>query len=1035
MLYYKHKLLGLGEIIKSMYRDIDSLNSYHTSVEAIARSDFEALKDQTWPPQWHPSEDFPTPQSVSTDEFDQAVNDAFLFSDDNRTYKLGESYLPVAQYREYFLDTIEKYQCTVVSSETGSGKTSQLGLYLLEAGYPRVFVSSPRILAARESKERAQHNLGPDYAHLAGYLTGNADDSDCHPDARLIYITEDLLFKMARRGGLRPNDVVINDEAHERTPGTIFLMDRVRDLQQKYPDLKLIVSSASIDTGKFSRHLPDKNGKPAPVMILPGRTFPVEWSETDESVAAVAKKHMRHGHNVLAFEPGMARMKETWAKMSSRMRDQHTVHMLHGDLSPREQKAALDPADGNHIVANKVGETSITPQGKDVVVDSGLSNVGRYEQGVRVLQTIFSSQDEIIQRAGRVGRTAPGKHILATPADTPPPPSFEDRDGYGLPPIETSSVATYMAELLASGIKIEELSLLESPTAENLSHDYKVLARIGATAVENGEVVLTRIGHQLIDLPIDVTWARMVVEARNLPPQEEADVRAVHIQAAAAVAVQQVKGILSTDGKRRYLLSRRNQEILSHENSSDLLFGLDVFVSAYDKYQEMATSDDEGYEEKFEMYLRSKDILVNRFIKARRTFEEVCRREGLDPLAVRKPTNEERELLVACQISGAEELFVKRGKFVYNDIRGDTQRRLGKQSTITHGAADLIVGMAFNRRGLRATGEFEKRFVTGGSVVTPEQVMRHASHRVTSRRIGYGVTNRGTIAEKRSLYFDGNLPFGELHAELSPTIETREFIIRAMMTGLAPRIDKPHEKVPFSPFTPNSTRAIRTIQRAQEIEDRSIANLRVRERLEKIIQKAVKDSVELLPLDVTDIASVDAVLPPVYVNNFVRPSRRKKIGTILATSPEGVDIELEEGETTNLPVFYKDNVAYVTVPGDARLALKREDFAGLEQYHYVKLRFGNSKYQRIDAAFESIQRQREKRQKKLDRRAEAAAAVASAVIHGTDDETSTKSGKRIRNPKPKMPKLVALPVKGNRQHYRFPTKHPARNRDVKELAV
>ena len=372
-----------------MYRDTESFDNSIAPIETITQSHFEALEPRSWPEQWQPSEDFPTPQSVGSDEFSQTINDSLFFCPPRRSYRLGENHLPVAPYREYFLDTVAASQSTVVSSETGSGKSSQLGLYLIEAGYPRVFVSSPRILAARELKERAQENLGPEHAHLAGYLTGNADDSDCDPAARLIYVTEDLLFKMATRGNLRPDDVIINDEAHERTPGTIFLLDRVRELQRTNPDLKLIVSSASIDTSKFSRYLTDSTGEPAPVMVLPGRTYPVTWSETDEPVAGAAKKHMRQGHNVLVFEPGMARMKETWAKMSSRMRDRHTVHMLHGDLSPREQKAALNPEDGNHIVANKVGETSITPQGKDVVVNSGLSNVGRYEQVVTVMETVF----------------------------------------------------------------------------------------------------------------------------------------------------------------------------------------------------------------------------------------------------------------------------------------------------------------------------------------------------------------------------------------------------------------------------------------------------------------------------------------------------------------------------------------------------------------------------------------------------------------------------------------------------------------------
>ncbi|HEY1064091.1 MAG TPA: hypothetical protein VGE30_02210, partial [Candidatus Saccharimonadales bacterium] len=576
--------------------------------------------------------------------------------------------------------------------------------------------------------------------------------------------------------------------------------------------------------------------------------------------------------------------------------------------------------------------------------------------------------------------------------------------------------------------------LMDHPTAENLQHDYRILTRIGALAIEGAEKTLTPIGRQLIDLPLDVSWARMVVEARNIGSAEGAEATAVHLQAAAAVSVQQVKGILNPEGKRRYLLSRRNQDRLSHESTSDLLFELDVFTRMYEKHQEILTSDEEDPEAKFEMFLRSKDVLTNRYYKALRTFEEVCRRERLDPLALRAATREERDQLVACQITGAAELFVKRGKFVYGDIRDDTQRRLGKRSTILHGAADLVIGSAFNRRGLRATGTFEKRFITGGSVVSREQILAHAPHRVTSRRIGYGVTGQGTLAEKRSLFFDGTLPFGNMQTELSPTIESREFILRAMMTGVAPRIDDPNETVAFSPFTPNATRTIRSVRRAQEIEDRSPAQLHVDERLEQLIKRVVKESVNLLPLDVTDIESLDAVIPPVHARTFIRPSRRKKIGTILATSPEGVEVELEEGVATNLPVFYKDNVAYVTIPRVASHALKREDFAAIEQYHFVKLRFGSGKYQRIDAVFEAIQRQQEKRQQKQARRAEIEAARASAAEHGTGDEAVRKTSRRTKKPRQSLPHLVAAPIKGAKRHHRT-AKQSLKNKETRELVA
>ncbi len=1015
-----------------MYRDVKSFDNIQVPVETTTQPTFDSLEPQPWPQQWQPSEDFPTPQSVGEDEFSQTLNKGLNFSTKERKYKLGESHLPVAAFREHFLDTVASSSSTVVSSETGSGKSSQLGLFLLEAGYPRIFVTQPRILAARELKERAQKNLGPEHAYLAGYLTGKAADSDCHPDARLIFITEQKLFKMANRNKLRPDDAVIADEAHERTTPMIFMLGLVRRLQRTNPDLKLIISSATINTKRWSKYLKDDFGDPAPVMALPGRTFPVKRSVSTESVAAVAKKYMKLGHNVLAFESGIASMKTTWATMSSRMRDKHTVHMLYGDMSPREQRAALNPADGHHIVANKIGETSITPLGKDVVVDSGQSNIGLYERGVSILATVFSSQDVMNQRAGRVGRTAPGEYVEATPDDAPPPPKFEDREAYGLPPIQTGSVATYLAELYTSNTTIDDLDLLESPTAENLEHDYKILARLGAIAIDEGERRITPAGRQMVDLPLDVALARMVVEARNLSPEDAEDPEAIHLQAAAAASIQQAKGILSAEGtKRRYLITRRNQEQMSKENSSDLLFELDVFTKMYIKQQELKASGDADYEAKFEMLLRSKDVLPKRYYSALGNFEEVAGREDIEPTALRQATAEERKLLVGCQITGAQELFVKRGKFVYDDIRGDRQRRLGKKSTILHGSADLVVGTAFNLRGMRARGNYEKRFIIGGSTVTREQILKHAPHRVTNKRIGYGITRQGTLMEKQSLYFDDELPFGEVQADLSPTIETREFIIRAMMTGAVPRIEKPTEKVPFHPATPNATRAIYALRHAKGVEDRSLARLRVEERFQKLVQKIVKDSVKELPLEVTDLASIDAVIPSVYPTTLIRPSRRKKVATILAAAPEGINIVRDETNVSSLQVYYKDNVAYVTVPREISFKLKREDFAEVEQNRPVKIRFGSGKYQRIDTVFETMQRQEEKRERKAERKAELLAAAAESVVHGTETTVEYKKGRRPRELSKGVNRLMPVPVKSSKQRRRF-TQPRTRNQDILE---
>jgi ATP-dependent helicase HrpA len=980
---------------------------------------FDALPFQQWPDQWHASKAFPTPQSVAENEFHHKVNDEISFAAAEKYYRLGDPTLPIAPYREFVLETVENYQSAVLSSATGSGKSSQLGLYLLEAGVPRVFVSSPRILAARELKERAQHSLGQDYEHLAGYLTGNASDSDCGPDTRLIYVTEQLLFKMVNRGELQPQDVVINDEAHERTVGTVALLGLMKEIMSDEPDIKLLISSATIDTQKFSNYLTSPHTRqPAPILILPGRTHPIQTLYSDQAVAAVAREHMQKERNVLAFQPGITRLQHTANQMGSR-NSKHTVHLLYGDQSPNEQAKALNPANGEHVVSSRIGETSITPQGKDVVIDSGLSNIGRYEQGVRVLETIFSSKATMEQRKGRVGRTKPGVYVVATPDDVPAPPKFKDRDEYDIPAMETSSVSSYLIELLADKRRLEHMDLLENPTQENLKHDYQLLKRLGAVATQGDELMLTEIGRAMTNLPLDVPLARMLVEARSIDAHYEVDTTKVRLQVAAITAIAQVNGILNgrQRSERKYLLSRRGDDHLSKERASDALFSLDVFVQLLDKQEKFEIKEPDKAVERFEYYLQGRDILVNRYYKARRTFEELCRREGVDPKELTQPSQEERKAIIGCQIAGTEELFVQNSKLVHHDIRGQS-RRLGRRSTIDPAQAQFVVGTAFDLRGLSIQGRFENRFISNASAVRQEQLITHAPHRITRKKLGYAVNKEGDFVERQALYFDGELHFSEDYVTPEYNLETREFIIRAMMTGIAYAANEKANVVSYQVGTPNATRAMKQWEKAQELDNKSPAKLMTSERYNKLISKIIRDSVARIPLDVIDPRALDEVIPPVFLNSLVRPKLKKYIPEILRKSPDAIQVQVNEEQKMYLPVSYRHNIAYITIPRGLEYSVSPETITAIAEYHPVKLRIGKGIYQQSELLFKQLEERRQspKRQKRLEHKAELAA-------HESTPESLAKATERLklarkRQPKPKQSDQQIVSMRAKKQTFR-----------------
>jgi HrpA-like RNA helicase len=951
---------------------------------------FSSLPPLDWPDQWHPSEEFPTPQSVGEDAFSRLMNDEFSFQPATRPNYFGEPSLPVSKFSEHIVDITARNRNVVISSETGSGKSSHIPLILLQAGVPRIFVTSPRIVAARELLEFARKNLGPEHAHLAGYMTGNEDDSDCSPDARIIYLTEDKFFKMANRGELKHGDKVMLDEAHERTPGMVYSMALLKELQKDI-DIGLLVCSATINTDKFSQYMSDPLTKqPAPVLILPGRAFPVTFSESSLSVAEVMRQKIGEGKNVLAFEPGLARQRRTAGKAAPK-KSEATIHLLYGDQSPTEQKASLNSDDKHHIVGNRVAETSLTPQNKDSVVDSGLSNNGHYIAGLRRLVTEFSSKATIIQRKGRVGREKEGDATLAQPDNAPPAPLYEDRPDFDRPPIENTSVSRYIAELLSQGRKHEDLELFESPTEENLRHDYLVLRRLGAIATIGSEVVLTPVGSAIIDLPLDINMARMIAEAKfkelDYPGQDRT---ALLRQVAAAAAVQQVNGILDVSqySGRRFLRTKAGKERLSNEQLSDVLFELDVFSTLYPKKLEALEKGTDAAQLAFEQHLKSRDIIPTRFQKALATYEEVCRRLKIDPTELYKPYGEQRRQIIECQITGAEEVFVHRTNKYYQDIRGD-RRQTGRKSVIATPMAQLVMGIPFDIVGLGTRGRNTRRLVSGGSAVSLAQIRTFAAHRLSEKSSGYAISQKGNFVEKKAFYFDHELHVGDIEETPSPTLETRVALITAMMTGIGTNTKNELDRVAYAPGSPNASQAIKRWEEAQDLQHKSEKNLNIVKRYEDLIRQVVSASVLLKPLTVVDPEELDAVIPQVYLSSIIRPIKFKNdIPEIIKRSPDAIRLQIAENSKQYIPVSYRNNVAHITLTRDQTYLVDRGLFADIQKHHNIKIRIGTAKYLHFEEAFEHIDARKRQRAEKLERRVrsrEEKAALPVATTLGLSD--------------------------------------------------
>ncbi len=941
---------------------------------------FAAAPYTEWPSQWQPTDTFPNPQSVGKDEFNQTLNDALSYSDEPTFYKYGNPDIAIAPYRQFIEDTLRTDRTLALSAGLGSGKSTQIPImrleeYLRTGTDKNIFVTSPRKLPLPLLQGYVQKLMGDDLAHLIGRRTNTAAESDCSDEARVIFLTERLALGMLVSGAIRPHDDIIVDEVHEEGKSATIMLALLKLKRPERPDSVVIMSSGTFDRDGYAAFMADPvTNAPAKVIHVEGTNFPLDFQISEKTVPEVARELMEQGLNVVVFEPGSARQNETATKMMASAKSSESVardevHILNADLSPLEQLQALNPANGHHIVANKVGETSITPENKDAVIDSGLSNIGLYDEGEYIVATVHSSKATIGQRGGRVSRTRPGTHILARPNNAPPI-DWENRPDFELPAIQCEPLMSEIALLLTMGIKLSELPMRVGPIEKNVRYDTIMLRNLGATAVVNGIEIVTDVGVEMLGLGIDMPQARSIVESRTIENVLGVEREAVRLQACAIAATQQVDGILESwnNGGRRNDLAKGIKNGLSEETKSDALFELDAFVVAYKLEQQRQPTVQGPSRESFERLLKSKDIKRNPYYKALVTFKELCRREGLDPVQLRKPTVAERDALVRCQIVGAEELFVKKSKYRYLDKRGDS-RQLGIRSTVLPELADVLVGSAFKIRGMTERGVYNRRYVAGASVVSPELVVRYAGHRVTQQGIGYGLAAGNQIMERQQLYFDGIVPFHEQSSDLQPTIQTREFLIRAMMTGMEmPSLREAGKFSDYQVETPNAKRAIRRWQQAQSIEHRTTIQLNVDAGYEKLIKKIVRNSVDQMPLTVTNPVLLDFLIPRVLPQRLVRPTRRGHIQEILLKAPDSVTIPLDESKTAELNTTYRNGVALVTVPVVHRYHILREHFDEIAAHHEIRINV-DGQFRTLDSAFELLEIKRKHNEQVKARRA------------------------------------------------------------------